>query len=338
MNPRTRRPRRRRGYTSTQRRRRGTHAAQWAAAAAVLVAAACGNHDGEGGAVPSPDEPPVVSTTGDSKPEGSETGGFEIELVGWSIAPYPDGAKSVAVGFGGNDYVALHIRACLDDDADVMPHLLGVVTVGDADGEPFNTGNFQGAPVVSPAGFEPPAPGECAEGWVYPAFEHGVQPVTAVWLDTAGTYGGNQSWPLGEPYPAGPLPLFGDVRAVGDTWEVADDASWTVHGVTIARPDDPLAPPRDLEPGMAWVVVDATYCPGSSPGTVHESLGVVVDGWAGRGTPRTVEEAIEPTSDDGCERRAVAVAMPAGMAITAVTGTDHTGPWWPIDPPVEVTS
>lgn len=303
----------------------------------MLLTAACGssNDDDGGDGVPSP--PSVDTTTDVSEPAGSGSGGFEIELVGWSRAPYPDGADSVAIGFGGNDYVAVHIRACIDADADVMPHLLRVVTVGDDDGEPFNTGNFQTAPVVSPSGFEPPAPGDCSEGWIYPAFEPGLEPATAVWLDAAGAHGGHRSWPLGDPYPIGPLPLFGDVLAAGDAWEVGDDASWTVHGVTIAGADDPLAPPQDLEPGMAWAVIDAVYCAGSSPGTIHEGLGVVVDGWAGRGTPRTVESAIEPTGDDGCERRPVAVAMPEGMSVTAVTGTDHTSPWWRIDPPVEVT-
>ncbi len=305
-----------------------------AATVALLAMASCsGDDDRADGSAVAESPTDAASSSGDDVAEG----GLDIELVGWSPPPYPDDAESVAVGFGGSDYVAVHIRVCLGADADLAPHLVGLVTVGDTDGEPFNAGHFQGAPVASPSGFEAPAPGECSEGWVYPAFDAGLEPATAVWIDAEGTQGGNRSWPLGEPYPAGPLPLFGDVRAVGEAWDVADGASWTVHGVSIAGADDPLAPPRELDPGTAWVVIDAVYCAGSSPGTIHERLGVVIDGWAGRGTPRTVEAAIEPADGDGCEHRPVAVAMPIGMSVTAVTGTDHTGPWWQIEPPVDIT-
>lgn len=294
------------------------------AAALALTVAACGR----GGTGPDDDGSPIAAGEGDPS-------GLRVELIGWSTAPYPDDAD-VAVGFGGLDYVALHVQACLDVAAQISPEHIRTITVGDAQGVPFNGGHWQGASVVSPARFDPPGPGECTEGWVYPAFEPGLEPVTAVWLDVTKAYGGDRWWPLGEPYPTGPLPVFGDVLELGDAWEVVDGASWAVHGVRVAGPDDPV-PPGDLDADMAWVVVDAVYCEGRSPGTIHEALGVVVDGWAVRGRARTVEQAIEPTASDGCHHRPVAVRGPQGMSVTAVTGTDHGPPWWPIDPPVAIT-
>lgn len=157
-----------------------------AATVALLAMASCsGDDDRADGSAVAESPTDAASSSGDDVAEG----GLDIELVGWSPPPYPDDAESVAVGFGGSDYVAVHIRVCLGADADLAPHLVGLVTVGDTDGEPFNAGHFQGAPVASPSGFEAPAPGECSEGWVYPAFDAGLEPATAVWIDAEGTQG-----------------------------------------------------------------------------------------------------------------------------------------------------
>src|SRR5690606_12581077 len=89
-------------HTAGPRRPRGSRCV---VAAAVLVAAACGGDDGD--STPPPPEAtvgaPAVSTGDGNDTTGSGSGGFEIEVVGWSSAPYPDGVDWVGYAAGDNE-------------------------------------------------------------------------------------------------------------------------------------------------------------------------------------------------------------------------------------------
>lgn len=263
--------------------------------------------------------------------------GVGLELLGWSRPSLPEGAESLAHNFGTREFVALHVRACLDDDVDILPHLLEVWTIGDADGEALSGAHLQRARTTSPTFFAAPEPGECSEGWIHPSFEQGLEPATAMWLDAIDGFGGDRVWPLGEPYPVGPLPLFGDILQQGEAWEREDGTSWTINGVVVPGPDDPLYPDREVESDMVWVVVDAVFCRHAESGWSAGSFTLVADGWAAvHGRGHTVEHAIEPAGSDDCRRSPYAVAMPPGVSVTAVADGDHRPPWWSIDPPVEI--
>lgn len=316
-----------------------------------LVATACGGDDAGNVATqplaqtadPGPDDPdlsPEVPGNGEPEPDdpvgAPEAARGGVELLGWVEAPYErSGFDDHSPGMAaGTRLIALRFRLCgweIDGVARPNPNVL---TVADADGVPLLEPLQQiSQPLVSPELLRTaPEPGECVEGWVQPVVPADATPQTALLSDVMGDE--PIVWELGDPLDPLDLPVDGDTLAPGESWSVGSDARWIVDAVLIPDADDELAPTADAPDGSAWVVIDARYCAGSDPGSIVETLGLTVDGWVVRGRPRTVESAVAPTDED-CERRPQAIALPANGTVTSVTGTDGGGPWWLI-PPLEL--
>jgi hypothetical protein len=361
---------------TTNARRARTHRSRLTVAAAVtavvaLTAACGGGDDSDSGAPASSDDTSDQgggATATDAPTDGggdasasagtpggatqSLPGGYDLTYLGWSPWPFTDAAPEAAFT-NINDAeppLALRFEVCATADATPMSSGELLFAAGDATGTPIvELRSVTTGPIVSPALLAWPTPGTCSTGWVQPNVTVGVEPATAMWIQDWDDTMPVLSWPIGDPYVGLEHPVDGDVLNLGEPFTVADNATWTVHGVERIPAADPTAvvpegayynagSPFDQPPaGYEWAVVDAEYCFGDNPGTISENLGLAVDGWATQialdsyvnvDADHLVELDDVPDTANPCIRKDWYAPVALDAQITAITSTFGAGPWW----------